>query len=717
MAAQKWAVLIGIDEYHCPDHEDTTPRNDIKNERIRYKSLDGCVNDILAIEKYLLDTVCVPAENIKKLLAPTPWRNHIADLSMVSYSRPTYLDIIKVLEDIPRDAKKGDSVYIHYSGHGARSTTVFAGLKGDEDLDECLVPCDITNGGKYLRDLEMGALLQGMVDAGLLLTVVLDCCHSGGAVRGDPVMPACKIRAIPDIHKSDLDSDKPENMNRIMALGQQDSWLTSPKGFVLLAACRERQTARECKPGSYSYGVLTYYLLRCLLGRDLDISSENISAENISAENISSEDIFNSVLSNVHNHYCDQTPHILGDLDRFFLGRQHRSKVYALSVRKAGVDRTKEPKDWFVILNGHSLNGVQIGSEYNILPFGFDLSKEIEERDILGRVKVNRIDSSGSTASFLPGIAPSPGGIREGCPAVLHTLPIDQHTKVYFHTSRDELKKEFKRLWEQHQGDETWLQLVDAKELGDFIVSVTNDDIFNIDPRYSILSPIMNCLERLRTEDMTNNLPRLIQRLQHAARFKMTKELGSNRVTQPRLADVQIAPRTGSASSMKREGVYWQVVDGDEYTITISNKSGSTLGLTIISCDYEARVARIYPGWEKYHVLDPKSSPFSESFRSQIPSSLHGAAQEELPICEVIKVFVSKFGLHSRPPDLDPLQLMGLGELEKSKRGMGVSSDGLKDLLEGLDTGKRAEHVPKNGEELTTWQVIDLPLRILPKGS
>lgn len=62
---------------------------------------------------------------------------------------------------MPKGAKKGDYVYIYFSGYGARATTVFLEFKdgGAYAVDEALVLSDITRGGNYLRDLEMGALL------------------------------------------------------------------------------------------------------------------------------------------------------------------------------------------------------------------------------------------------------------------------------------------------------------------------------------------------------------------------------------------------------------------------------------------------------------------------------------------------------------------------------------------------------------------------------
>jgi Caspase domain len=79
------------------------------------------------------------------------------------------------------DASCERSSQIHYSGHGGRAPTMFRSLKGANGLDEALVPTDIGNSeARYLRDLELARLLNGMVDKGLIVTVVLDSCHCGG---------------------------------------------------------------------------------------------------------------------------------------------------------------------------------------------------------------------------------------------------------------------------------------------------------------------------------------------------------------------------------------------------------------------------------------------------------------------------------------------------------------------------------------------------------
>jgi len=173
----KWAVLIGIDHYQSGD----AVRFDTQGTPIEYENLNGCVEDILSVEQYLLEAVKVEKGHIKKLLAPLPTRRD--GLSAAVEDQPTYGNIVHVLGSIPTYTKRGDLIYIHYSGYGARATTVFPQLKENTSLDKALVPSDIVSGGQYLRDLELAVLLERMVDAGLVVTVVLDCCHAGG--RGE----------------------------------------------------------------------------------------------------------------------------------------------------------------------------------------------------------------------------------------------------------------------------------------------------------------------------------------------------------------------------------------------------------------------------------------------------------------------------------------------------------------------------------------------------
>ncbi|KAF6824114.1 hypothetical protein CPLU01_11043 [Colletotrichum plurivorum] len=84
---------------------------------------------------------------------------------------PTFDNIVPAFKTLADGAQPGDFIYIHYSGHGSlRSPTGFPNLKG-ENLE-------------YLFDVEIAFLLKQTADKSATITLVLDCCHSGGATQG-----------------------------------------------------------------------------------------------------------------------------------------------------------------------------------------------------------------------------------------------------------------------------------------------------------------------------------------------------------------------------------------------------------------------------------------------------------------------------------------------------------------------------------------------------
>jgi hypothetical protein len=336
----KWAVLIGIEHYLIPGQPPTTPRLDGLGRQLSYDTLEGCVNDVLAVEKYLVETLGIPPDHIEKLLAPRPNAKYIGELDKATYTDATYSSIVQALKRIPLKAQKGDFVYIHYSGHGARATTVFAAAREKDtshsDKDEALVPSDILYGGPYLRDLELAVLLQEMASAGLIVTATLDCCHSGGALRGEDGTDLVRFRGVTGVYESDPASDTPdpETMGRIAHWGSQPGWFSSPRGFVVLAACLDTQPAAEHHSG---HGLFTYWMLHSLRNGPLDLSSDAL---------------FERIRSHVEGDRYSQTPQMLGDSRRFFFSSAVRSRVYAHAITRTALHRGRPLKDQYVVLNG-----------------------------------------------------------------------------------------------------------------------------------------------------------------------------------------------------------------------------------------------------------------------------------------------------------------------------------------------------------------------------
>jgi len=92
------------------------------------------------------------------------------------HKNPTKAAIEEGMRRLVDGAEAGDSLFFHYSGHGASVRDD----DGDEPdgKDECLVPGDYQEAG-LLRDDDVFKLLVAPLRDGVTLTCVLDCCHSG----------------------------------------------------------------------------------------------------------------------------------------------------------------------------------------------------------------------------------------------------------------------------------------------------------------------------------------------------------------------------------------------------------------------------------------------------------------------------------------------------------------------------------------------------------
>eukprot|EP01018_Ginkgo_biloba_P039148 Gb_08837 [translate_table: standard] len=145
MAISKYAVLVGC------NYPNT------RNE------LHGCVNDVLGMQKSLIQRFGFIGENIKLLIDTD-----------ATHTQPTGQNICHALVKMVQRAKPKDVLFFHYSGHG---TLIPAKKSTGHAHDECIVPSDFN----LLTDEDF-RLIVNHVPLGATFTMVSDSCHSGGLI-------------------------------------------------------------------------------------------------------------------------------------------------------------------------------------------------------------------------------------------------------------------------------------------------------------------------------------------------------------------------------------------------------------------------------------------------------------------------------------------------------------------------------------------------------
>ena len=133
--------------------------------------------------------------SITKLTASIP-TGEAFDLPIEEESNlPTLANVKSTFARIIGSASKGDSVYVHYSGHGTQINTNSAYLNRSSTKDAALCLYRVGKEDSYLRGFNLANMLDKMAKKGLIVTVVLDACSSGSVTRNDG-KEGIKVRGI-----------------------------------------------------------------------------------------------------------------------------------------------------------------------------------------------------------------------------------------------------------------------------------------------------------------------------------------------------------------------------------------------------------------------------------------------------------------------------------------------------------------------------------------
>jgi hypothetical protein len=346
-------------------------------------SLTGCVNDIDAIQAILIDRVGIAASSITRLAAPHLDATHD---TRIPEQLPTLANLRAAFDVLGGDAvAPEDRVLVYYSGHGTRCIVDDGKTKFAR---EALLPKDklVAAERRFLFDWELNELVARIAARTPRVTVILDCCSSGGVTRAPPAAAGTRDRFWP--------TDDPVVMPAIApvvarGLGRLDH-------CQIVAACRDDQRARESISEAQPHGELTRALVRAL-GTRADLAT------------VAWGDIWREVESGVRATNPLQDPWLSGGFGRRVFGFEpdlEGDRGWAIVAAPAGYT-----------LDVGELHGVTVGAEvavYGAEPAAFpplDTAADLEARH--GQVRVIATTAVASTAQAVqPFDLPQPARAR-----------------------------------------------------------------------------------------------------------------------------------------------------------------------------------------------------------------------------------------------------------------------------------------------------------------
>lgn len=248
MRQNLYALIVGIDEYPSTSSG---------------SSLKGCVNDAKAVTEFLNQRVKREEKNLK--------------IQTLFNKQATRQAIINGFREHLCQASSNDVVVFYYSGHGSQEEAAKEFWYGEPDhLHETLVCWDSRlERGMDLADKELAKLIAEVAEQNPHLVVILDCCHSGGnahkqnhhSARSTSSQENFAVRWI---------SKRPKRALKDFLFSASDIDRLSQGKYILLAACRDNEQAREYYAKKQHRGLFSYFLMDTLQQTNGDVTYRDL---------------------------------------------------------------------------------------------------------------------------------------------------------------------------------------------------------------------------------------------------------------------------------------------------------------------------------------------------------------------------------------------------------------------------------------------------------
>jgi hypothetical protein len=641
------ALLIGIDAYVQGAGRDGAI----------YRPLRGCVRDILEVEQFLRE-VGVPAERITRLIAPNAGGPG-SELPSTPESRPTYGNIVSAWQHVMATANKGDVVYIHYSGHGRRSATLFPAFKSN-GLDESIAPCDINqhSTGRYLRDVEIAVLLKQMAQRELLTTLVLDSCHSGSATRGeeaqarrgdiDDILPRASQTADNSAVASRADLERMAKHLATTARGVDESWRIAPGGVAtslttIIAACRPHESSYEyAVDGKNRRGALTYFWLDTLRQRGAATTHRTA---------------YRQTFARVQGVFKEQAPVLLGASDRLVLGTSTLVQPASIAILEVNGEQ--------VTLAAGASGLLSVGTRLAVLPG--EMPPELASLPAMRQIEVTSVGATTARARIVGDTGKEQPPITLSSQAVIVTYAPTMRREVRWAPSKPLSQAELAakaELENEIAADTTNAICLATTESAHYQIAIDRS-------RFVILDPSGSPLPHLRPElgAETPDAPRIVKtRLVHLARFHNVRELTNTDPNSPLAGklELELHAADGGKPAQAPLPIFPTLRNDSEFYLRIQNRSTRPLSLAIfdLAADW---------GIEYVNQNSPLTVESGTFVDVKLMTSLPVGYEKATDVLKVIGTL--------EHADFEWLTLRPLDQPYTPKRGTRVSRNALEELM------------------------------------
>ena len=499
-AAQHHAVMIGINSY------------DPKGSR-----LSGCVRDVEEIALSLRQSV--GNLRIHSFTASLDANSPQPTSTEPRERWPTYDNISSCLHLVTQEARRGDHVYIHFSGHG----TVIPPSQTEPDWDDsgfALVVLDEPDASKLVcfPSIELAEHLRDIVDKGVSVTVVLDCCYSGSTWREDetvrylpyhPEMRARNRRKTTEAPSTVMELVRPALRGRRRTSLRTD-WLANPEGYAILTSSDATEMSFEVKFDRYiggpRHGALTFFLLETF--------------DMLGGVGGAMEQLYECVSAKIRDHRRHhqkkmQSPVLLGNEKLLFFGRPSAGCAGDIPVTSITEDGRPE-----IGLRAGAAHGVTEDDQFTLRPLGLDTSLSGQWPVLARATRVRGITSD------LEVVAGDAGIIKTGWLATATTRLSLRQFPIWFDVSTDS-RDGWREELRQHV---SLAEATDAEHVGhgasgsadgwSFAIVQVNDTAYKIqDDRGRAVAT----LEASESPQKTKK--QLLDYIYHLASFKLVRDL------------------------------------------------------------------------------------------------------------------------------------------------------------------------------------------------